>query len=289
MSEPKRASSVIELKIDHVTIAGSELPRMEHAFADLGLATDYGGPHSNNVTHMALLGFVDGSYIELISSLAVGQKDHAFWGEHIANDGGPCAWAVQVNDVATEAERMAALGIPVEGPAYYSRRRPDHSVVEWDLAFLGDQGAGAKLPFIIKDITPRELRTRPSASVADGLLAGVAKVILGVEDLDASVGLFRRVYGWSGPMIEDNPDFGAKLANFNGTPVTLATPRTAHSWLAGRLAQFGESPCAYLIGTGNFAEAHERFDLSQPRPWFDRQLAWFEPEKLHGTKLGVIG
>ncbi len=57
------------LQINRVTIAGPELSPMEQSFANLGLATDYGGPHSNGVTHMAWLGFVGGSYIELISSL----------------------------------------------------------------------------------------------------------------------------------------------------------------------------------------------------------------------------
>ena len=61
------------LKIDHVTIAGPRLEAMQAAFAGLGFTTDYGGPHSNGITHMALLGFRDGSYIELISSLEPGR------------------------------------------------------------------------------------------------------------------------------------------------------------------------------------------------------------------------
>ena len=80
----------MHLKIDQVTIPGSSLAEMDKAFADIGLTTDYGGPHSNGITHMSLLGFDDGSYIELISSLEPGKKDSAFWGEHIAGNGGPC-------------------------------------------------------------------------------------------------------------------------------------------------------------------------------------------------------
>ncbi len=59
----------LTLQINRVTIVGPELSPMEQFFANLGLSTDYGGPYSNGVTHMALPGFVDGSYIELISSL----------------------------------------------------------------------------------------------------------------------------------------------------------------------------------------------------------------------------
>jgi hypothetical protein len=279
------------LKIDHVTIAGSTLARLEAAFTSLGLTTDYGGPHSNGVTHMALLGFEDGSYIELISTMEKGRKDTNFWGEHIAYDGGPCAWAIYVEDVAAEVARLAQLGIRVSGPHYMNRRRPDGGLVEWDLGFLGDQGAGATLPFIIKDITPRELRVRPSASMTGqpALLTGVGKVILGVKDLQQAIRLFQQVYGWSYPSINDMADFGATLADFANTPVILAAPLTGQSWLADRLAHFGESPCAFLIATRDFGTAQKRYNLVEPAEWFGWQIAWFDPAKLYGTRLGIIG
>jgi hypothetical protein len=275
------------LKIDHVTIAGPDLTAMERAFAASGLHTDYGGPHSNGVTHMALLGFDDGSYIELISFLEPGSKETVFWSRHIAGNGGPCGWAVQADDVAAEAARIAALGVTVKGPNYMNRRRPDGKLVEWELAFLGDQGAGANLPFIIKDITPREWRVLPSASVA-GRLAGVAKVILGVENLEAASDLFQRVYGWPAPQTLADVAFGAKLANFSGAPVTLAVPRAADGWLSERLVRFGESPCAYLLSTTNFETACQDFRLTPSAIWFERQVAWFDPAKLNGAKLGLI-
>src|ERR1700689_2616497 len=57
----------VELKIDHVTIAGARLGEMREAFsAATGVPTEYGGPHSNRATEMALASFPDGSYIELI-------------------------------------------------------------------------------------------------------------------------------------------------------------------------------------------------------------------------------
>lgn len=276
------------LTIDHVTIAGPQLGPLEDAFARLGLATDYGGSHSNGVTHMALLGFVDDSYIELISSIEPGRKDTAFWGEHIAGNGGPCAWAVQVADVAAEVKRVAALGITVTQPAYYQRQRPDGQRVEWDLAFLGDKDAGATLPFIIKDITPREVRVRPSASVANGPLTGIAKVILGVADLVAAIRLFERAYGWSSPEISEIQPFGVKLAHFSDTPVILATPLPQNSWLWARLQRFGDSPGAYLIGTNDFEKAGQTFQLIEDDSWFGHQLAWFDPAQLNGVRLGVI-
>ena len=276
------------LKIDHVTMAGPALEPMQQAFAGLGLATDYGGPHSNGVTHMALLGFKDGSYIELISSLRPGEVETIFWGKHIMGSAGACAWALEVGDVAGEADRVAALGIPVDGPQYYYRSRPDGTLVEWDLAVLGDKGAGAKLPFLIKDITPRTWRVQPSASTVNSPLTGVVAVLLGVESLQETIALFRRIYGWSPPQIAEDHVFGAKLAHFTGTPVFLATPLTRTGWLAKRLARFDESPCAYLLGVTNFETARNEFRLEQGTVWFGCRLAWFDPAKLNGGRLGII-
>lgn len=286
-----------KLSIDHVTIAGPILASLEQAFAEAGLATEYGGPHSNGITHMALLGFPDGSYIELISVMEPGQSEAVFWGKHIDGNGGPCAWAIRVDDIAAEAARVAALGVTVKGPAYYNRRRPDGILVEWELAFLGDKGAGAVLPFLIQDITPRELRVRPSASVMpktgpnndDGQLRGVARVILGVENLDMTIELFQHVYSWPEPDLKEDAAFGARLAYFVDTPVILAAPLAGHDWLSKRLAHFGESPCAYLLETNNLEAVCRRFQLEQPARWFESQVAWFEPTRLAGIKLGVAG
>jgi hypothetical protein len=167
------------------------------------------------------------------------------------------------------------------------RRRPDGRLVEWDLAFLGDHPAGASLPFIIKDITPRDWRVQPSASVA-GRLTGMAMVILGVKSLADTIELFRQVYGWSAPQFKEEPLFGARLAHFAGTPVTLAAPLAAGDWLSDRLARFGPSPCAYLVGATDFEAAKRDFQLTSSLVWFGREVAWFDPAKLNGVKLGVI-
>lgn len=283
------AAAPVTLRIDHVTIAGAELAKLEQSFAGVALVTDYGGPHSNQITHMALLGFNDGSYIELISTLQPGQKETAFWGEHIIGNGGPCAWAVQVDDVAAEAARVATVGIPVSGPFYYQRRRPDGVLVEWDLAFLDDKGAGAMLPFIIKDITPREWRVQPSASVANAPLTGVTTVLLGVPNLPAAVTLFRKVYGWPEPLVQEEPALGARLAHFAGTPVVLAAPLAEQGELPARLARFGPSPWANLLGTPDFEAACAQFMLTPAGRWFNRPVAWFDSDRLHGIRLGIIG
>ncbi len=63
------ATTLDGMQIDHVTVAGSDLDLLRRAFSACGLESVYGGPHANGVTHMASIGFRDGSYIELISFL----------------------------------------------------------------------------------------------------------------------------------------------------------------------------------------------------------------------------
>lgn len=276
------------ISIDHVTIAGADLNALQETFSQLSLDPDYGGQHSNGITHMALLGFNDGSYIELISSLTRDMQDSVFWGQHIHTDGGPCAWAVRVGDMAAQTTQLTNRGIPVDGPHNYHRQHPDGAMIKWQLAFPGNHPAGATLPFLIQDVTARSLRVRPSASVVAGLLTGVNKVVLGVDHLEKAIVLFQKAFHWSPPDVTNAVEYGARLANFVDTPVILATPLDSSNWLGQRLTQFGPSPCAFLLGTKDFEALYRQYNMVQASKWFGKRLAWFEPSRLNGQILGVL-
>jgi catechol 2,3-dioxygenase-like lactoylglutathione lyase family enzyme len=299
----------MHFKIDHVVIAGSALTPMKEAFASVGLRAEYGGIHANEVTHMAYLGFDDGSYLELISTRQP-RALSPLWHRHILNDAGLCAWAVEVPNVAEEVSRVAALGIPVDGPYANSRKWPDGALAEWDMASIGEGEPGTLLPFLIKDRTPRELRIPPYRGTAANernarpradRLIGVNTVVLGVRNLEKAIALYQRVYGLPEPEIVDNELFGARLARFKGTPVVLAIPLRGprerryeddddQEWLETRLHRFGDAPAACLIGVYDLELVIERFEMNQdPEPWFDQRIAWFDQLELGGVRLGVIG
>src|SRR5262245_43613507 len=166
-----------------------------------------------------------------------------------------------------------------------SRQRPDGVLVEWELAYLGDQQPGSLLPFIIQDRTPRDWRVKPTPGLAEQGLSGVAIVVLGVQDLGAAVDLFQRAFGLPEPAQQDDVAFGARLAHFPNTPVVLATPMSKN-WLSERLTRFGNTPCAYLIRTPDLKGTTAKFGLEGKTTWFDRSIAWFNPQKLLGTRLG---
>jgi Glyoxalase-like domain len=290
-AEQPSSKPVMTLKVDHASVCGSALDPLRQAFASIGLPTDYGGPHANGVTHMALLGFEDGSYLELIAPMK--STVHASgmmsgWDKLMGGDAGPCAWAIGTNNIHAEVERLKSAGIKTTGPEPGGRKKPDGTQISWETASVGAGAPGATLPFMIEDKTARALRVQPSAGLKGSGLTGIAVVILGVRDLNSATSLFQKAYGWPAPQIAEQKDFAARIAYFPGTPVMLAAPLDKAPWLAERLDKFGESPVAYLLGTSDFALATTKFHLTNSSQWFGRNVAWFDQKKLLGMRIGVI-
>jgi hypothetical protein len=226
-----------QLKVDHITVAGTDLRAMQRALEAAGLPSENGGPHSNHATEMALTSFPDGSYLELIAIQP--QADPAAvaahpWSTFLKENAGPCAWAVRPANMAAEVQRLHAAP-----PIRNGRKRLDGVKLEWETAQVGP-GNGTFFPFLIHDFTPRDLRAYPGGKPTVPNFTGVAKVFL------------------------------ARLAWFKGTPVVLATPLDAQSWLAQRIERFGEAPCAFVLG--------------QSKP--AKKITWLDAEKL-GWHLGL--
>ena len=239
-----------DLTIDHVTIAGKDLKAMQATLAAAGIPAEYGGPHSNHATEMALASFPDGSYLELIAiqpkADPVAVAAH-YWSKHMQNDAGPAAWAVRPMDLAAEVKRLQASGVAVTTPARAGRARPDGVTLDWETANVGKEPNGTFFPFLIRDFTPRDQRAYPSGKPTTQDFSGVARVVIAVRDLGASIQRYREAYGLPVPVQQEDSRFGAHLASFLGTPVVLAAPLNAQSWLTARLDKIGEGPCAFLL------------------------------------------
>ncbi len=113
-----------QFHIDHVTVAGKDLKAMTEALRKVtGITAEYGGPHSNHATEMALASFPDGSYLELIAIQP--NADPAalaahYWHKFLEADGGPCAWAIRPPDIQRRSGTAAQRG-----------RRRDRSEQKW--------------------------------------------------------------------------------------------------------------------------------------------------------------
>jgi len=275
----------VVLELDHVSICGANLDSLRQAFTDVGLTPDFGGPHGNGVTHMAAVGFDDGTYIELIAPVKAGVTAGSAWAKFMGEDAVTCAWAVGTNVLLQEVDRLKKAGIVVANPEPGSRKRPDGMSVEWTTADVGSSTPGAVLPFIIEDRTPRAWRVQTSAAVQGAPVSGVENIILGVSNLDAAIAMFRKAYGWTEPLIENQKDWG-RMAYFPGEPVILVS---GAGWISERISKFGESPVAILLAARDFPAAVKKYKLSGPKTWFGQKVAWFDAGKLKGVRLGVIG
>ncbi len=271
------------LTVDHVTAAGKDVHAMQRALEAAGIPSEYGGPHANHATEMALTSFPDGSYLELIA-IQAGADPKAVsaspWHRCMEGNAGPCGWAVRPTDMAAETERLHKAGIAVTPPARNGRRRPDGVQLEWETAQAGT-GNGDFFPFLIHDFTPRDRRAYPGGKPTTTNYTGVVKVVLSVKNLDAAIAQYEHAYGLAAPRREEDKAFGAHLAWFEGTPVVLAAPDSSQSWLAQRLDRFGELPCAFILGraAGNPGNG-------QHISWFGKPVAWLAPDTL-GWRLGV--
>lgn len=275
----------MDLSVDHVTVAGRDLEALAEAFAAAGLPVEYGGEHSNGATHMSVVGFRDGSYVELISTVEPGTHS-PWWDASIHGDGGPCAWAVGVDDIDEASATLRDRGVTVEGPARFQRVREDGTLVEWDLTFLGGGEPGATLPFLISDRTPRERRVRPTGSLDDSPLIGVDTVVLDVPDEADALERLTRAFDLEVGDRAAVELFGTEAVSFVDAPFLVVAPR-GDSWLADRLERFGPGPVAYILGTD--PERGSPFEVVERETVFGREIGWIPPTApVDRHYLGVV-
>ena len=254
-------STSIPLKLDHVGICAYDLQSLQDAFAAAGLRAEYGGTHATGATHNALLGFDDGSYIELIALQKPGSAtddEVARWSRLEPGTSHACFWAIHSDDLKSLVGSFRKAKIEISDPRPGSRKKPDGTVLQWQTAATPDDKSGDILPFAIQDVSPRSLRIQPSASVKGSDLTGIKRVVIGVDDLNAAIALYRRAYGLGEPQVASNQDFAAKLAYFPATAVVLASPLSKDSWLYEQVHQFGRGPVAVLLGAQNSNRAEGR-------------------------------
>src|SRR5512140_2595182 len=102
-----------DLKIDHATVAGRDVRKLQARLEAIGIPTVYGGPHANGVTEMALASFPDGSYLEAIAvqpkaDPAAIEKHE--WAAFLKEEAAVCAWAIQNNGATDLRKQLQAVG-----------------------------------------------------------------------------------------------------------------------------------------------------------------------------------
>ena len=209
------------LTLDHLVILVQDLEAAIADYGALGFTVQRGGTHADGVTHNALVGFADGSYLELIAFLQP-QARHR-WAAHAARGHrGFIDFALLPSSVAEVVAGARARGLAYEGPLDGGRVRPDGERLAWQIG----SPPTPDLPFLCGDITPRALRVAEGAvRVHANGVTGVAALTVAVADLDASLARYRALLGSPGAVLP-LPGLGLRQARLalGTTDLVLLAP-----------------------------------------------------------------
>lgn len=234
--------------IDHIVILVDDLDAAVSQYDKLGFVAEAGGRHPR-YTHNALIAIGDGSYIELISFYELEGADAHRWFKYRASNGGLIDYAVLTDDLEAEIERLKAAGIEYKGPNEGARKRPDGEEIAWKTATpVGDDTAG--LPFLIEDVTHRDLRVPGGAGVAHpNGVETLDTLVIAVRDLDSAVEKHRTLFG-SEPRHLDFSSSGHGIEGVGftvgGFRIELHAP-TMEGGITEELAERGEGPYELVL------------------------------------------
>ena len=283
------------LGFDHLIYVVPDLPAGTRAFTQLGFTVTPGGRHGGEVTHNALVPFLDGTYLELMAPTRPGSM--RFWGRlkalrllpaylarqdpqvrplilRVAYGPGPVDYALSVGLMPELIETVQARGLRLDGPINGSRLRPDGERVEWQLAFP----QSLDLPFVITDLTPHSLRVPVGEARRhpNDILGSVGLEVL-VADLPATASRYEALLGASPlPSEEVLPPSESSLS-YNLSGMLLHLSPAKRMAMRRRLAGLPARPLNLFLQTssGRLSLYHHsrRGPILEPLP--EKQTARF--------------
>ena len=161
--------------LDHIIIAVDELDQASADYRALGFTVIYGGRHASGATHNALVCFSDGTYLELLAPTGdAPQPGTTDFSPLLAHGEGLAGYALRSHDLIAAAAALRARGAHVGEIGEGRRLRADGIELQWRTANID----GGKSPFLIEDVTPRNLRVPDAFATtthANGV-TGIAKL-----------------------------------------------------------------------------------------------------------------
>jgi len=169
------------LGIDHVIVAVDELDDAMKGWRKLGFQVLRGGEHPQFGTHNALVPLTDGFYFELmaikdpnlVDRFPVTMRLH----EVLSSENRYLGFAIDSDDLSGDVNMIRERGLAVHKTPPGERVRPDGLRVAWRTAHPED----SRLPFLIQDQTPREVRI-PAPTHGIGQDLRVACVEVAAQD-----------------------------------------------------------------------------------------------------------
>jgi hypothetical protein len=228
--------------IDHIVVLVDDLAAASADWTRAGFTVTPGGTHAAGLTHNALVTFAHGSYFELIAFFHPEQEQDHRWWPRVADGEGLVDYALLSDDLANDASAARGHGLEMTGPEENGRQRPDGQRLEWKSVMLGRGIGEPTLPFIIEDVTPRELRVPGGATTEHALgVSGIAGLILVTANVEESATAMTSLLGTPGEDIV--VDEGAMLRFPLGEQwIALLQPGDDQSDAGQYLRRRGEGP-----------------------------------------------
>ena len=212
-------------RLDHLVILTSQLDRAVHGYEELGFAVTPGGEHADGLTRNELIPFRDGSYLELVAFVDREDSRDNIWGwrRFLSCGGGLIDYCAASDDLRADAGRLWDVGFEIDGPTEGGRRRPDGTEMLW-LIMRIRQEEGRILPFLIEDLTPRELRVPggPAAEHPNGAI-GIRSLQIATSHAERTVREFATLAG--------TPDHRGTSLRLGECTLSLVTPEVSRQRL----------------------------------------------------------
>jgi len=229
--------------IDHLVVLVHDLDAAVNDYADLGFAVVRGGRHPGG-THNALIGFADGSYLELLA-FHEPVPNHRWW-PTLQRGGGLVDFCMATDDLRADMEALRRAGVQMSDVFPLSRQRPDGYAVRWVLSVPADDFSRAA-PFLIQDETPRDERL-PKERQHRNHVNGVAALTCVTRDASAVQQRFSGVLRQAAqPVVRDDLDATGVRFTVGRHVLDYVVPRRPAGSLNDWLRFEGPSPYAVTL------------------------------------------
>ena len=186
----------MSLLFDHLVLKVNNLPQAIQTFSAAGFQVTKGGVHKGGYSENALIFFPDGSFIELLAlkkglkpfllkvyaktrgfmSLKYSKKwglFHRFYDRILTLPEGITDFCLLTDDLKHQLERIDSEGLFVTKPMSASRKKPDGSVVKWQMAAT----LLSELPFIRGPYSPDAIQDSKISEHTNGI-TGIKSVTM---------------------------------------------------------------------------------------------------------------
>lgn len=225
--------------IDHIVIAAPSLERAIETYRGLGFTVVEGGKHPYG-SYNALIGFADGSYIELLSFYEESPA-HPWWRLLHERGGGLVDFCMATDDIRADHAAFRAGGVECSDLVEGGRARPDGYEVKW----INNKVSGAwqgLIPFVIEDVTPREERLPRESGHPNGV-TGIERLSFATADVARYAGVMSAVTGLAGVPVRDDALGASGLGlTVGGHGLEYLAPVAGGGPLAAHLAENRPAP-----------------------------------------------